>query len=350
MRPSCIPIALAAFLLGPASLMSRLQGESVKTITDMAGQKVEVPTDPKHIASMHCVSGPAIFTLGKGDRLSLIGEPSPWAYKLYPEIKHVQTRRTGKVEQLRELKIDLVLYTPGMFKGKGDEFRAAGFKTACAFAADKRPRTVDEFLAQFKAQMRFYGELLGPEAKERAEAYCRYFDGKIQKVMAITSKIDKKDRPQVYYGWKGGKDLASQGRASAMHWNTEIAGGTYLPQAKDDNFAQMDRAEVRSWDPDAIFISMGNVPSDSLSRDPEWASKKAVRNGKVYATPVGIYNWDNASGETVLLIIYMAKVLHPDLFKEWDMVKEMKTFYGEVYGKAITDQEADRILKCLPPL
>jgi iron complex transport system substrate-binding protein len=65
---------------------------------------------------------------------------------------------------------------------------------------------------------------------------------------------------------------------------------------------------------------------------------------------MGIYTWDNASNEGVLLMIYMAKLFHPDLFKDWDMIKEMKTFYSDLYGKTITDQDAERILQHLPPL
>jgi iron complex transport system substrate-binding protein len=49
-------------------------------------------------------------------------------------------------------------------------------------------------------------------------------------------------------------------------------------------------------------------------------------------------------------MIYMAKLFHPDSFKDWNMIKEMKAFYSEVYGKTVTDQDAERILKHLPPL
>jgi len=45
----------------------------------------------------------------------------------------------------------------------------------------------------------------------------------------------------------------------------------------------------------------------------------------------------------------MAKILHPDLFKDRDMVKEMKTFRSEIYGKTITEEDARSILQCLPP-
>ena len=340
--------AAAFFAITPR--ITSLHAAEYKVITDMCGNKVEVPVSPQRIASMHCVSCERIYILGAGSKLRLMGKQSPWAYKFYPEIRNVETERTGKIEQLRDLNIDLVLYTPGMFKGKGDEFKAAGFKTACAFSADRRPATVSGFIADFKKQMSFYGEVLGPEAKARTDRYCKYFDGKINEILTITSKIDKKDRPSVYYGWKSGKMLASQGRASVMHWNTEIAGGNYLPQVQDNNFANMDKKQVLSWDPDVILISRANVTTDSVKKDPDWASKKAVKNGRVYYTPEGIYAWDNASGETVLFIIYLAKILHPDLFKDWDMVKEMKTFYSEIYGKTITDKDAERILQSLPPM
>lgn len=55
-------------------------------------------------------------------------------------------------------------------------------------------------------------------------------------------------------------------------------------------------------------------------------------------------------GETVPFIIYLAKILHPDLFRDWDLKKEMQAFYSEVYGKTVTGSEAERILLDLPPL
>jgi iron complex transport system substrate-binding protein len=87
-----------------------------------------------------------------------------------------------------------------------------------------------------------------------------------------------------------------------------------------------------------------------VKKNPNWASMRAVKNGKLYSIPNGVFAWDYASGESILLAIYMAKIFHPDLFRNWDMAGEMKTFYSEVYGKAITDKDAERILKCLPPM
>jgi iron complex transport system substrate-binding protein len=316
----------------------------------MDDRRIEVPAIPKRIACMHGVSSDRIVMLGKGNCLVLTMKPSPWAHRLYPEIRNVETMQppfTGNVEKLLKLKVDLVLYSP--FPGEAEKYEAAGIRTACGFSARKRPRTINEFLDNFKRQVLFFGDLLGPGAKTRADKYCQYFDGKINRILAITSKVEKKDRPAVYYGGRGGDPLASQGKASFMHWITEVSGGIFLPQALDNNFIEVNMEQVLSWDPDIILVSGWGNAAENVKKDPHWASMRAVKDGKLYVIPNGVFMWDLASGESVLLAIYLAKKFHPDLFRDWDMVGEMKTFYSEVYGKTITNEDAERILRCLPP-
>jgi iron complex transport system substrate-binding protein len=319
-----------------------------KTITDMCDNKVEVPINPKRIACMHCVSPEKIMTLGKGSCISLMAEQSPWAYKLYPEIKNAKSNKDITPEQMKDMKIDFVLYTPGMTKE--DKYSAVGLKTVCAFSAEKRPMNLDEFMENFKREVTLFGDLLGPDAKARADKYNNYFDKKVKQILSITSKIDKNNRPAVYYGGLHASMLNSQGKGSVMHWNTEVSGGYYLPQKLDDNHAKATLQQVLSWEPDIILMSGYCDSIEIVTKNPDWASMKAVKNGKVYRIPMGIYAWDHASNESVLLMIYMAKLFHPDLFKDWNMIKEIKTFYSEAYGKAVTDQDVERILKHLPPL
>ena len=319
-----------------------------QTITDMCDDKVEVPVNPTRIACMHCVSPEKIMTLGRGDSIHLMAEQSPWAYRLFPEIRNARSNKDITPQQVADMNIDFVLYTPGMTKG--EQFRAVGLRTVCAFSAEKGPKTIDQFVENFKKQVSFFGDLLGPEAKARADKYNRYFEMKVKQILSVTSKINKKKRPTVYYGGLGNNMLRSQGRGSVMHWNTEVSGGNYLPQALAENHAKAEMEQVRSWDPDIILLSGYADSVDIVTKNPDWASMKAVKDGKVYRILRGVYTWDHASNEGVLLMIYMAKIFHPELFKDWDMVKEMKTLYGEIYGRTVTDQDAERILQCLPPL
>ncbi len=351
-RSCFVLFAVLALSVAADGLVGALFAGDFKTITDMCGKKVDVPASPGKIACMHCVSPEKIMTLGKGNLIAYMADQSPWAYKLYPEIGKARSTKgvdpKQLIKQLVDDKVDFVLYTPGMTKE--EPFSKAGLKTVCAFSPDTRPMTLDQFKENFKGQIGLFGDLLGPDAKVRADRYNRYFDMKVAEILAITSKIAERDRPRVYYGGMRRSLLNGQGKGSVMHWDTEIAGGNYLPRALNDNHAKATMEQVVSWDPDIILLSGYVDPNEKLEKDPAWASLKAVKNGRVYRIPRGIYPWDHASGEGVLLMIYMAKIFHPDLFKDWDMIREMKTFYSEVYGKAVTDRDAERILKNLPPL
>ncbi len=273
---------------------------NTKIITDMDDRKIEVPSEPGRIACMHGVSSERIFTLGKGDRLVLMMHPTPWAYRLFPEIrnlKRVEPPFTGNIERMLNLKVDLVLYSP--YPGEAEKYRAAGIYSACGFSASKRPRSMKEFLENFKRQYRFFGDLLGGDARTRAEKYCRYFDRKMSRIMAITSKIPMKERPAVYYGGRSGNLLWTQGNASVLHWFVEAAGGDYLPRAIDNNFAEVGMEKVLSWNPDCILVSGWGTKPDIVKSNPAWATMKAVKKGSVNFIPQGIFAWEYASGESV---------------------------------------------------
>nr|WP_320132130.1 ABC transporter substrate-binding protein [uncultured Holophaga sp.] len=342
-----LPLAspLLALLLGTS-----LCAESTRVITDMDGRKVVVPVDPKRIVCMHGVSSDRITMLGKGANLVLGLKPTPWAAHLYPELHNLRTVMPGSggnTELILSLRPDLVLYSPN--PGEAEKYRAAGLHTACGFSAQKRPRTLQAFQENFKQQVRFFGDLLGPAAKARSEVYCRYFDRKIGAILAITSRIPPSKRPTVYYGGRSGNLLSTQGRASVMDWMVQVAGGRYLPAAIDSNFAEANLEQVMAWNPDIILVSgWGNSP-EGVRANPNWAAMRAVHSGRLSFIPTGVFPWEYASGESVLLAIHLAKLCHPDLFRSWDMIREMKSFYAEVYGKTLTDRDAERILQCLPP-
>jgi len=274
------------FGIGPHHVPLYAGDTNYKIITDMCDKKVEVPVDPKRIACMHCVSPEKIMTLGGGHSISLMAEQSPWAYRLYPEIKNAQSNKSVTPQQMRDMKIDFVVYSPGMTKE--EPYNAAGLKTVCAFSPEKGPRNLDEFQENFKREVSLFGDLLGPDAKAGADKYNAYFDRQVKRILSITSKIDPKNRPAVYYGGLHSSILGSQGKGSVMHWNTEISGGNYLPKALKDNHATATLEQVKSWDPDIILLSGYYDSPDDLKKNPDWASMKAVKNGKVYRLPMMI--------------------------------------------------------------
>jgi iron complex transport system substrate-binding protein len=218
MRLVLAPVSVLALFLVTA-FGAPLYAVDHKTITDMCGNKVEVPVNPQRIACMHCVSPEKIMTLGKGGSIMLMAKQSPWAYRLYPEIQNAhQANKDATPERMRDMKIDVVLYTPGMTKG--EQYSAAGLPTVCAFSPEERPMNLDEYRENFKREVALFGDLLGPDAKARADRYNAYFDRKVKEILAVTSKIEKKNRPSVYYGGRRADMLNGQGSGSVIHWNT----------------------------------------------------------------------------------------------------------------------------------
>ena len=336
------------------ALVSSLFAQKValRTIKDMDDNIVEVPVDPQRIACLHHVSNERVITLGKGSSIVMMMiKPGPWMQKYYPELTekiiHVRPGGPSNLELMLDKKIDLAVYSPA--PGEAEKYKAAGINTVCGFAEQKGPRNVQGFIDNFKKQYSFFGDLLGPKAKQMSEKYCKYYDNKIGKILAITSKI--KNKPSVYFGGRSGNLLTSFGKNSSLGWIVEIAGGKYLPFALNTVFANANLEQLMSWNPEIILVSGYSFDSaEKVKNDATWKTLRAVKNNKVYQLPQGISSWEHVSGEGVLLAIYLAKLFHPEEFKDWNMINEMTTFYSEVYEKKVTAQDAERILKCLPPL
>jgi iron complex transport system substrate-binding protein len=130
---------------------------------------------------------------------------------------------------------------------------------------------------------------------------------------------------------------------------TELAGGIYLPGELQDYFASVNMERIISWNPDIIMLGMyGSFEAPPLPSGA--ADLRACKSGRVHKVPAGIFYWDMTSCETALLPLYLGKLFHQDLFGNWDIVKEMREFYFRIYGITISDSDAGRILKGMPPL
>lgn len=327
-----------------------LDAADTRTVTALDGTKIEIPSYPKRIACFYHPAYDKIIMLSSGSRIAMLPkEASPWAKNFFPELKGILKDTSGSapdLERLLKLNVDLVIYPKGHVNvGK---IEGAGFPIVCPFNNDFIPKSVDEYMAEFKRQILFFGDILGPDATARAQRYCKYVDEINTKVLAITSKIPENKKPKIYYG-KIMDVFSTQGNNTVMRWYTELAGGIYLPKDLQKYYAEVNMEQVMAWDPDIILLGMyGSF--DTEKADQKLKNLRAYQSGKVYNIPAGMFFWDMTSCETAVLPLYLGKKFHPELFKDWDIIKEMKTFYSEIYKITITDNDAERILKALPPL
>lgn len=339
------------FILFPAVSITLFAAET-RVITEPDGTKVTIPVNPQRIACVYHPAYDKVVMLSQGSRITYLPMTlSPWAVKFYPELKNGVKGNPGVVpdpEKLLSLNIDLVIYPKG--RQNKEQSKQTGIPMVCPFDVKYVPKNIDDFTNEFEKQIYFLADVLGGDAKVKADRYCKYLRDITKSVKARTSKIKQADKPRVYYG-QAANIYATQGYNTNMYWYTELAGGIYLYKKNAPYFATVSREELIGWDPDIIMTGMNGVSLAGKKSKPIALDKqlRAQKEGKVYNVPFGMFYWEMTSCETALLPLYLGKKFHPGLFADWDLTSEMKKFYFEIYGVKITDRDAQRILDSLPP-
>jgi iron complex transport system substrate-binding protein len=107
--------------------------------------------------------------------------------------------------------------------------------------------------------------------------------------------------------------------------------------------------QIYRWNPDIIYITNFSdaMPKDLTgnainSRD--WSGLKAVKEGRVYKIPMGIYGWYPPSPDAPLMLKWMAQKHHPALFGEFTMAEEIRKYYSKFYHYNLSPGEIEAIL------
>lgn len=321
----------------------------MKTVTNIDGSEMEVFADePQSIAAIYGPAYEALVVLGAEDRISVCAdvqfENFPWAQKIFsgitelPYLKNVHS--SVSTEELKKYDPDLAL----TFNRPNELKMLEALNIPAVWGVTSRS------LDDVKEQLAVYAEAVGGGAEERAQAYADYFDEKMKTVTDITSQIPESERPAVYYA--GIDILTTYGKYSDLCEVIEAAGGrSVTADLEAGNHTQINFEQLAAWNPDYIFIDHGSMNDrdtaeeirETTAGDEKYAAISAVKNDQLYLTPSGVFYWDMGL-QKILLVMYMAKTIHPDEFADLDMEQEVMEFYSEFYGYGLTREEARQIL------
>ena len=320
-----------------------------KTIENIDGSEMRVPAEePERISAVYGPAYEALVVLGAEDRIVSCAdvqfENFPWARKIFrrisslPYLKNVHS--SVSAEQLKTWDPQLVL----TFNRPNELRQMNALEIAAVYGVTSRS------LDDVKDPLRVYAEAVGGEAPARAESYAEYFDGKLASVREVTDAIPEEERPLVYYS--GIDILTTYGAQSDMTEVIEAAGGkSATADLNAGNHAQINFEQLASWDPEYIFIDHGAMNERQsvedifagVAKNHKYQAIRAVRQEQVYLTPSGVFYWDMGL-QKILLVMYMAKILHPEKFADLDMEQELMEFYGKFYGYDLSRDEATAIL------
>ncbi|ABN07882.1 periplasmic binding protein [Methanocorpusculum labreanum Z] len=318
------------------------QSPSNRTITDMNGAEVVIPAEINTVVNLWPASNSVMLCMGAGDKL--IGTTSftkslYWSQKVYPAIVDVPVG-TDNVEELLALSPDLII-TPQ--KATAEKLRAAGLPAICLMFSD---------YDTMKQAFGILGEALGGDYVEKAAKWSDLVDENKARVQAAIGDIPEDEKPVVYYiqGQSNQGLYATFSANSIMEDWTETAGGIFASTRLNLTGNTASAEEVLALNPDVIIIGgpAQHELYDELMASEEWKEINAVKNGRVYTNPNGLFPWERFGMESALQILFAASVIHPDLFQV-DMVSEVQDFYKEFVGIDLTKEEAQNMINGYGP-
>ncbi|MEN6299807.1 MAG: molybdate ABC transporter substrate-binding protein, partial [Anaerolineaceae bacterium] len=193
---------------------------------------------------------------------------------------------------------------------------------------------------QYQRDLKTLGQLF--QNTTRAEELAAYYLGKVDAISSVVSSLTEEQKPRTLLLYYSDKDGEIAFNVPPMDWMqtfiVQTAGG--LPVWDDANpskgWTKVNLEQIAAWNPDVIFIVAYFNPTDEviekLKADAQWQALDAMKNGKVYGFVKDVYSWDQPDTRWILGLSWVAGILHPDLFPEYDIIKEAQSFYSDLYG------------------
>ncbi|MDO5045414.1 ABC transporter substrate-binding protein [Campylobacter sp.] len=337
MKKICAILVMAAALLN-------LSAKEVRVVSDMAGNEVKLPAKTEKIAALWHANNQIILTVGGADKIVATTDKikqNQWFTHIYKPIAQIPASLNGndiQIEELLKLAPDAVIVSNKNYR---EELVKRGFNVFYALFTNYE---------DMKKSVIMTGEVIGGDAPMKAKEFNAYFDENFKRVNDIASKIPASNRPSVLHILNGTNLLKVDGKKTIINEWIELAGGVNAIE-KEGNMIEITIEEIIKADPDVIIV--GGVKNEQavekIYKDPAFSGIKAVKQKRVYGNPSGVFSWDRYGSEGALQILWAAKTLHPELFKEIDIKAETKKFYKKFMNYDLSDEEFGYILKGLSP-
>ena len=329
--------------------------EGTITITDQNGMEVVIPENPSRLVTT-ALPLPSIYALTGAPIENLVGvhpgstsaiENSVMA-AMYPQLSGIADNFINgtdvNVEELLKLEPDVVLYWAEYL----EQYEA--MTNAGITAVGVKPQDNGNVLSTLESWLSIMGEIFGTTGNvEAVIAYGRKLEAEIAEK---TAQIPEEDRRKVLYLYNHSEDdISVSGNGFYGQYWIDAAGGINV--AADLNGAtSVNMEQIYEWNPDIIIITTftETMPEDLYNNTidgQDWSHIDAVKNGKVYKEPLGVYRWFPPSGDAPLMLMWMANMLYPEVF-DYDMKDEIEDYYERFYNYDLEDEQIEGILSANP--
>lgn len=314
-----------------------------RQVTDDTGHSVTLPDNVNHIAEGWFAHQSLVITLGAGDKvMATLNRPDsvPWMFYIDPKLNQALINRGPHFnsEELLARGAQVVFVMKG--NGDADTYRQAGLPVMEMDFTDY-PSLIHS--------LDITAKVIGtPQAQVRAHSYEQYLQQTISYISQRNSGLTEEQRPRVLH-IQSLNPLKVDGSHTLIDTWIRLTGGRNAAEEVKGNMQEVSPEKVLAWQPDIIILGSGCGELQRSYYGELFSTLKAVKNGKVYQNPAGIFPWDRYGTESALQIQWAAKQLQPKRFADVDMVAVTRDFYHRFFDYSLNVNETKRILQALPP-
>ena len=293
-----------------------------REIKDISGDIVKVPVNVEKVATLWYANNQIVLMLGGADKIVATTDlikNNKWFAHIYPRISSIPNGVNGKslqVEELVKLSPDIVIAAD---KKNKEELTKNGFNVLYPSFTNH---------ADMKKSVAIMADAIGGDAP----------------------KIAQNERPKALHIAEDKNLFKVDGSNTIIDEWISVTGVINAVQAKG-NMLEINAEEIPNINPDVIIIGRAKSPDaiEKIYENKVYAGINAVKNKKVFINPAGVFSWDRYGAEGALQILWAAKTLHPEIFKDLDIATETKKFYKEFLHYDLNDNEVNYILNGLDP-
>lgn len=333
---------------------------SFREIEDHAGNKVRVPKEINRIAVTGIYPLPSVLTVffNSAEKIVSMNTPSLSAAKagllgeLYPEILKVNDKPVSSggskinAEELASLNPDVVFYST---IDEGDILLNAGIP-AVAVSANKWDYNAIETLDRWL-------ELLGEIFPSDADKVKKVHEFSLKAYNLVQERVkdipeDKRSRVFVLFQYTP-SDIKTSGAHFFGDWWCRAIGAVNVAHEIDmENAVSVNMEQIYAWNPDVVLITnFTPLQPETLLKGEyngdDWSFIKAVKDGRVYKMPLGMYRGYTPGVDTPITLLYLAKTVYPALFEDIDITQYAKEYYSSVFGIELSEEQVYRIFSPL---
>ena len=312
------------------------------TITDQAGNQIEVPQPVQRVISAFGPATSIVYSIDAADRLvaaSFTGAGDPQGAAVmeridprFPDLVGDDdfSRQNFNIEEAAMLNPDLIIGSAR--SGWLDVVDQIGINVFLMDA--ETPQEIQEAVL-------LMGQIFGPHANAQAQAWVDYFDTIIDKISSQLEERSPEESIRVLF--TGTEPLRV---ASGDMYQTDLieaAGGLSVSADLVGFWNDVNLEQIAIWDPEIIIVPpYGGASVEAITESSEWQILTAVQNNRVYRMPRLVAPWDTPGPDSVMGIVWLAEKLNPGLL-DFSCASEAVYFYNTFLNYDITGEEVAAI-------